>query len=264
MENKEEDNNKEDVKKEVKKRLQWRTQDWIWLLVFLLYAQVFSFIYKDLIMSVVSYVSTFVSIALAAVAIYISVREATKGDHVKDEINLILGEMREKLNQMDTKFDKFDLKDLNSEREIKIDQISEEITDKIKKEIEQNISHTTEVINKSEVIGIVTEQVEKATKDLKSSLTIREKDLIGNHIDHKYPLSQIRIKPRISANFYNEVKNIIYSLDKQTEITIHMVRGALLEKRYSRVDKYAISRALKFLHNKGHLIETDKGTYFRK
>lgn len=149
----------------------WRVQDWLWLLAFLIYAQIFTVLYKDWVMSVVSYVSTFVSIALGAVAIYISVREATKGDNVKDQINVMLGELREKVTQMDTKLNSFDPREFNKVKDNKIDELSEEV----KEDIIQKFSDK-ETISKEEVLDIF----KKVTGELKTSLTITDDKNIGS------------------------------------------------------------------------------------
>lgn len=86
-----------------KKQFKWRTQDWIWLLIVLIYAQGFAFLYNNYLMQVISYVSTFVSIALAGIAIYISIKEATNNDKMKNEIYILLNEVRSKIGDIDTK-----------------------------------------------------------------------------------------------------------------------------------------------------------------
>ncbi len=42
------------------------------------------------------------------VAIYISVREATKADNLKDDLSMILGELKEKVGQVDNKLSLID------------------------------------------------------------------------------------------------------------------------------------------------------------
>lgn len=87
----------------------WRHRDWLWLLACIIYASGFSFVNNSNVVDYISYVSTGASIALAGVAIYISVREATKSDRVKDDINLILGELKEKIGQVDNKVSGLDV-----------------------------------------------------------------------------------------------------------------------------------------------------------
>jgi hypothetical protein len=140
-------------------RMKWRTQDWIWVIILSFFAQGMAYVYKDWLMQIVSFGSTFVSISLAAVAIYISVREATKGDNVKDQINVMLGELREKVSQMDIKLNQFDPTDLKVKKADKIEDFKEEIESKL-----QEGSHLT----KEEVMAIVKEESEK----LKNSLTV--------------------------------------------------------------------------------------------
>jgi hypothetical protein len=154
------------------KKLKWETKDWIWLLAFLVFAQIFLFINEELIMNVVSYVSTFVSIALAAVAIYISVREATKTDDVKDQINITLGEMREKLSQVDTKLTNIDPKEFNHWKDIKIDEITEHVSKEISEKL--TLHKESDPIYKDEFLKIINDNIEKANENLKSSLNFNE------------------------------------------------------------------------------------------
>lgn len=202
--------NKEDNKKlKQKDSIKWRTIDWIWVIIFLIYAQVYTVLYKEMVMSVISYVSTFVSITLAAVAIYISVREATKGDQVKDQINIMLGELREKINQMDTKLNNFDPKEFNKEKDFKIDEISE----KIKNELQDKFAQTGQLTT-DQIIAIVTDRVEKASADLKSSLTIRSNELSGfdNHLkkmneQKRYALEEEILYQTVEAIIKNNFKS---------------------------------------------------------
>lgn len=153
----------------------WRTQDWFWLIAFLVYAQGFTVLYRDMVMVVFSYVSTFTGIALAGVAIYISIREATKGDIVKDQINTVLGTMHEKLAQMDTKLNRLDPKLIEE-----IDESSEKTTEDIVNKIQQKEDPTSD-----EIIEIIKDEISKANKDLKSSLTVRSSAQYPNLSDWK-------------------------------------------------------------------------------
>lgn len=147
----------------------WRTQDWIWLLGYLVYAQGLIVLKEEMVMTVLSYVSTFVSISLAGVAIYISVREVTKGDKVKDQINVMLGELREKLSQMDTKLNNFDPQKFNQDKDHKIDAVIE----KINADIEGKLA-SVETISKDDIMKMVSQQVHEASDELKSTLTIKD------------------------------------------------------------------------------------------
>lgn len=147
----------------------WRTIDWIWLLVFLIYAQGILFLYNELVLTVVSYVSTFVSIALAGVAIYISIREATKSDRVKDDISMVLGEMKEKIGQLDNKMSNIDINAINTKIINGIDEGLSKIGESIKFEVVENKN-----ISEEELIPYLDKMLSKMSEDLKSSLVVRQ------------------------------------------------------------------------------------------
>lgn len=96
------------------KKWEWRHRDWLWVLAFLLF--IIGSLYADHsdVMNLISYGSTFVSIALAFVAIHISVREATKSEDTNRDMNIILGELKEKLGQVDNKMNHIDIVSINS------------------------------------------------------------------------------------------------------------------------------------------------------
>ncbi|AZN43368.1 hypothetical protein [Paenibacillus albus] len=168
------------------KYLRWNTQDWIWLILFMVYAQLFTVLYKELVMDVVSYVSTFVSTALGAVAIYISVREATKIDKTKDDMNTILGELREKLSQMDTKMNKLDPKLAKH-----LDDTAEMATEEIASILQNNKD-----IPNDQLINIIREEINKANNGLIESLN--ENNLSYIERDKLNYMHQSRIKSFIS------------------------------------------------------------------
>lgn len=235
----------------------WRTQDWIWLVCFLLYAQVFTVLYKDMVMGVVSYVSTFVSIALGAVAIYISVREATKGDKVKDQMNLILGELREKLSQMDTKINRFD-PEYSAVRDFKID----EITEKIKNDIEQNLSRADN-ISTDQVIAIINDQVQKATDDLKSSLNVVDANMFNKN-RHAVNLDLDKISQIAS---YNQTRKYVYSviedMTSDTKFNVVNVRNIVSSRYNVDVLISAVYMALENLIQK-NIVEDVGNNIYRK
>lgn len=141
--------------------MQWRTQDWCWLLAFWIYATVFSFIYKDLIMTVISYVSTFVSIALAGVAMFISLKQISQNDNLVGEMHRTLGSMNEKLSQVDTKISKIDAQGINRDIENDMSKIKEELRNEILKSIEDSNGRSSEQITET-----VNDRIEQKFKEL--------------------------------------------------------------------------------------------------
>jgi|GEM_PF-5570877 len=67
------------------------------------------YITKPSFEEILSYITSFTSIVLSILAIYISVRELTKADTVKGEIHTLVGELNEKVRQIDQKINKIDL-----------------------------------------------------------------------------------------------------------------------------------------------------------
>jgi hypothetical protein len=182
----------------------WNTRDWIWLIIFMIYAQLFFFVKYSQFMTLISYVSTFVSTALAGVAIYISVREATKADKVKEEIYVLLGELKEKVGQVDTKLNNFDPHIYNNQKDTAIETSLNNLKNEILQALSDNVfevaikdektqsdgdkHHQTEVVqdsstsNNQEVENelkfnywksILENKFEKVSDDLKSQLTVR-------------------------------------------------------------------------------------------
>ncbi|MFC4305699.1 hypothetical protein [Cohnella boryungensis] len=142
----------------------WRSQDWIWAFTFLIYAQVFTVLYQDMVMVVVSFVSTFVSITLGAVAIYISLKQATSGDQLKDKINETLTAMSSKLNQMDNKFDTFNPNFYNKQAvEEQVNQAKEQVFSKVE-------GNDQETFSKDDVKNMISEQLDKLKTEIKDSL----------------------------------------------------------------------------------------------
>ncbi|MFD7521428.1 hypothetical protein [Paenibacillus chitinolyticus] len=177
----------------------WRTQDWFWCMAFLVYALGFGVVYKEMFMDFISYVSTFVSFALGAVAIFISVREATKTDAVKDEINAALGELRERTSQMDTKLSRFDPEKFNQEKDLKIEEIGRELLESIFKNL------PGQSLTKEEVVGIVSEKTLDATDILKASLNIDEKPVQSLYVNPHF-------RSRRSTSVYKDIKSELLKL----------------------------------------------------
>lgn len=117
----------------MKMKLKWENKDWFWLLFLIVFVTGTSYMYKKEVMNLISYTSTFVSIALAFIAIYISVREATKTDKIKDETLSTLVEIRERISQVDTKVSSIDFTSISTLKE-RVDQVVNNITDKVQED----------------------------------------------------------------------------------------------------------------------------------
>ncbi|SDO16042.1 hypothetical protein SAMN04487897_10951 [Paenibacillus sp. yr247] len=61
--------------------MKWNNKDWFWLTAGIIYACGIAFIWKEQLMTAISYVSTFVSIVLAGVAMYFSVISMIHATH---------------------------------------------------------------------------------------------------------------------------------------------------------------------------------------
>ncbi|MFB4326022.1 hypothetical protein RB298_27230 [Priestia sp. BR_2] len=119
--------------------MKWENRDWFWLLGLTIFVSGTSYMYKNEVMSLISYTSTFVSIALAFIAIYISVREATKTDRIKDETLSTLVEIRERISQVDSKVSSIDFTSINQINE-RVDQVFSKLTEKVQ-EYKENEEH---------------------------------------------------------------------------------------------------------------------------
>jgi hypothetical protein len=141
--------------------MEWRHRDWLWFTAGIVYACGFAYIWKSEVMSAISYVSTFISIALACVAIYISIREATKADNLKKDLNTILGEFKEKLGQVDTKISSLDLAAV-------VDSIAS------KYQLEQSKDNVGDDKTDSETVPVekVNETIQNIANDIKSTLLV--------------------------------------------------------------------------------------------
>lgn len=102
--------------------MKWEHKDWIWLLIVIFCLSTAFFIQKPNLNTILSYISSFVSVALAGVAIYISIREVTKADSVKEDIHKLIGELNEKVGQIDHKLNKIDL--TNVQRTVDTDKLN--------------------------------------------------------------------------------------------------------------------------------------------
>jgi uncharacterized membrane protein len=162
------------------KELKWRTQDWIWLLAVIIYAQGLVFLHNELLMQAISYVSTFVSIALAGIAIYISIKEATNNDDVKTEIYIALNEMRSKIGDINTKIDSFNPSEFQqiTIREVteKNEQLSNDVKEVLRQALEQN--EGTEV----DFEQIINDKIESNTRNLIASLNYVQEEYINDNL----------------------------------------------------------------------------------
>ncbi|WP_438351562.1 hypothetical protein ACP8HI_13520 [Paenibacillus sp. FA6] len=148
--------------------MKWENKDWFWLLSIMAFVMGTSYMYKNEFMNLISYASTFLSISLAFIAIYISVREVTKADKIKDETLVTLIELKERISQLDTKVSSID-----------IDRIKMGIDDAV-----SNFKQGIEVINKSDgqsdasngkIIEKLDDKIDQLSNELKSSITIENK-----------------------------------------------------------------------------------------
>ncbi|SHN73277.1 hypothetical protein SAMN04487896_3178 [Paenibacillus sp. ov031] len=142
--------------------MKWSNKDWFWLFAVIIYACGLSFLYKSEVMNIISYVSTFVSIALGGVAIYISVREATKTEKVKDEISFILGEMKEKIGQVDNKVSGLDLSAMSRT----IDEKMNEVVNTFKTKIDAQ----GETFDKTAIKFMLENELNKKAKEIKEDI----------------------------------------------------------------------------------------------
>lgn len=159
-----------------KKRIKWRTQDWIWLLIVLIYSQGFAFLYNNYLMQVISYVSTFVSIALAGIAIYISIKEATNNDKMKNEIFIALSEMRFKIGDLNTKMDSFSTQELQRINSQEINEMKENLYEDLKGAVEA-FKGDSEKMDE-----IINEKINSNTIELINNLNLVQEEYINENI----------------------------------------------------------------------------------
>ncbi|WP_342550482.1 hypothetical protein MKX57_17475 [Lysinibacillus sp. FSL M8-0216] len=167
--------------------MKWTHKDWIWLFIFIIFISIYNEIKSLALIEVISYISTFVSIALAAVAIYISVREATKADTIKNEMNIILGEMKEKLGQVDTKINDLNPSTIKNNIEKfkeEVQEIGKDYIDLITAELQKNDGENQKKSSIDNLKDAFENNINKAGKNFKNSL-------IEN--DENYDLFQLLI-----------------------------------------------------------------------
>jgi len=161
-------------------KVKWTHKDWIWLFIFIIFISIYNEIKSVELIEVISYISTFVSIALASVAIYISVREATKVDTIKNEMNIILGEMKEKLGQVDTKINDLNPSTIKSNIEKfkeEVQEIGKDYIDLITVELQKNDGENQKKSSIDNLKDAFEDNIDKAGKYFKNSLM----DNVDNH-----------------------------------------------------------------------------------
>lgn len=218
--------------------MKWENRDWIWLLILMIFVMGTSHMYKGQFLNLVSYASTFVSIALAFIAIYISVREATKADKIKDETLMTLGEMKEKLGQLDTKVSSIDLN--------RIKQGIDEAVSNFKQELEENKSDWQSDDLENPLIDKLDDKLSQLSEEIKSTLTAESSYRGFLQIDSFLETSLLQVYRKLSnlsANgkfsfraIYSELLNRLadtrYSISKN-EVNVyvfnHVVKGVLME-----------------------------------
>ncbi|MFJ7916098.1 MULTISPECIES: hypothetical protein [unclassified Lysinibacillus] len=153
--------------------MKWTHKDWIWLFIFIIFISIYNEINSVKLIEVISYISTFVSIALASVAIYISVREATKADTIKNEMNIILGEMKEKLGQVDTKINDLNPSTIKNNIEKfkeEVQEIGKDYIDLITAELQKNDEENQKKSSIDNLKDAFENNINKAGKYFKNSL----------------------------------------------------------------------------------------------
>ncbi|WP_340012408.1 hypothetical protein MHI32_11945 [Paenibacillus sp. FSL H7-0690] len=174
------------------------------------------------LMQIVSYVSTFVSIALAFVAIYISVREATKGDQVKDQIYVALGEMKSKLNSIDIKVEKIDATYFNEGKDDAVNEMKESIMNDMADMIDK-LANKEDTINLKKIIN---EKIDGNIDALKSNLS--------DTLEASITVAQ---GPNSSARIYtfeeHDIQQFIMNMSKGNRFTLN---GLIDELRISVPD----------------------------
>ncbi|MCY9545200.1 hypothetical protein M5X00_29925 [Paenibacillus alvei] len=142
--------------------MDWRHRDWLWVMVCISLTFGAAHANDIQVMNLISYGATFVSISLAFVAIYISVREATKADNLKGDLSMILGELKEKVGQVDNKLSFID-PDTVAATIVKrpLDEFHEDLIEKIE---------SVTSVSREETVRIAEEETKKLYKKLKDDL----------------------------------------------------------------------------------------------
>ncbi|MGG0815744.1 hypothetical protein ABE142_24225 [Paenibacillus alvei] len=158
------------------KKWEWRHRDWCWVMFCIVLTFGASHANNIEVMELISYGSTFVSISLAFVAIYISVREATKADNLKDDLSMILGELKEKVGQVDNKLSLIDHDTLAGNM---LKRPLEEFEKEVVKEMKSVSS-----LSPDEFDMIVEDKMHQLSKKLKDEL-VEEFEKVGQFTDNK-------------------------------------------------------------------------------
>jgi hypothetical protein len=206
--------------------MKWENRDWFWLLAIIIYASGFALLNKSEVMNVISYVSTFVSTALGGVAIYISVREATKSEKVKDDISFILGEMKEKIGQVDNKVSGLDIHTISKA----IDEKMNDVLNTFKEKIDDQ----GEIIDKNAIKFMLEKELNKKANEIKDDIN----ELV---LDNKYSSRRMVFHMFLEPESKYEFRNFVM----QAREILGVSKDELLFKKVSTNDsKFASIQAI--------------------
>lgn len=213
-------------------KLDWRHRDWIWVLTCILLLVGSLYINQNEFLSLISYGSTFVSVSLAFVAIYISVREATNADKVKDDISMILGEMKEKLGQLDNKVSNIDIQTINQ----KIINGIDEGVSKIRESITSEVGND----NKEDVIPYIDRKLQEMSTDLKSSLIVRPQQIKHLNKSNHFLMAERHYENQIIED---HIADIILNSDKN--LSLGEINKELFNRKGISTDDNTLRRIIK-------------------
>ncbi|WP_199614420.1 hypothetical protein [Paenibacillus alkalitolerans] len=181
------------------KKYNWENKDWYWLLFTLVYTFGFFIFDDDEILSLLSYAATAVSIALALVAIYISLKEALKTDDTKTNIERLLGKLDEKIAQVDGKVNNIDLKLINQFG----DRQTYETLKRIKKVIQESVN---DIATQQLLIKATTKEITETSELIKERVKYK---MASNSIEiedfSNDPLGLIRYEISVTPFYYMDV-----------------------------------------------------------
>ena len=223
--------------------MKWENRDWFWLLGLMVFVLGTSFMYKSQFMNLISYASTFVSIALAFIAIYISVREATKTDKIKDETLVSLVELKERIGQIDNKVSSIDVE--------RIKMGIDEAVSNFKQGLgELNKNDGEAEIQEKELFVKLENKINKLSEDLKISVE-------NQHDGNSFRSSQDNYMDNLLKKAYRELR----SKSTSGSFTIQDIW-----ERFNENTPYAYSRRevipkVNTHISKGILRENKDGTY---
>lgn len=216
--------------------MKWENRDWIWLLVLMIFIMGASHMYKGQFLNLVSYASTFVSIALAFIAIYISVREATKADKIKDETFKALIEIRERIGQLDNKVSNIDIVKINQNIKEGID----EVVSNLKGELsELNNSDDKSNSSENELLKTLDDKLNYFSDQLKHTITVQPSgrysdSLLESLLTDTYFKLSGKLKSFTFNDIYKNLKHLLNTnlpLDNKLYFSPNVIRN----KVYSHV-----------------------------